>query len=972
MMKIFFLISILSLYWTNLPAGYQEISDQCDLKILTPSLEGRKTAKIRLENGLEAYFISDPRAPQSAASLSIEVGSWNDPDHYPGMAHFLEHLLFMGSKTYPEENAYEKQVNDNQGIYNAYTASNETVYTFSVNNEAFITTLDIFSHMFSDPLFSSSGVARELHAIDQEFDKNIENEGYRFWMTLKQTGNPNHPNAHFSTGNLQTLQGIPPEEVKKWYATHYSAERAHLVLYSSLSIEELKAQTLRLFSSFPQLKASLPPICKDALFSKSQKGHLIAIEPYKETRTLCLCWELSPDYVQNLSHSAHKLLNHIVQKKHPSSLYAQLKKEGLIENLGCGMDRIGKEAGLFIIAFDLTPDGVKAFQTVIERSFELLHFLETSNIPPYLFDEMQQMAKIDYAFQSRTSPYTFVENSASDLTLEPLETYPLKTVIPTPDSSKEIKRFLKSLTPETCAYVVMAPSALTDLLPDQKERWTGAQYTVREIPKKTLTKWSALPPNPDLSLPEKNPFIPEDLSLLAPCNEEKVPHAPVPVKLCESDRGVLYFWQDTQYQVPEVSWVINLYSPLIGGSPCQKVLSELACLAFDRKLAPIRSFANAASLDLNPCLCSIEPKLTLHLSGYSEKALLLLRQELALLKEPTISTEEFDMCVQEKKTEYANAEKASPLTQALDIQKALLFDVALTGSEKLSALASLTYEDFLFFIGHLFDQFYIEGVLAGNMTEKEAHEVWDTIEETLKGDPYPKKNQPKAKPFSLPASEGPFTICAKTESLGNAACLMIQEGKGSFEKAASHCVLTTVLREDFFDTLRTKQQTGYIVGVKNEFKAALRNETELYHLFYVQSSSHQPEELLARFELFLESYVKDFEKCFPEGRFELIKRSWIEFFETAPRNLQAMTCQLHEMAFDYHGDFALKEKGIAALKKLKYDDIKKDAASFFSRHNVKRVAILVEGKQPEDKCFLYQKVTVQKLKALEKREISNK
>src|SRR3990167_11537003 len=102
-------------------ASYQEIVDKNPLKVLTPTLQERKSAKIRLKNGLEVLIVSDPMANKSAASLSVEVGCWQDPVQYPGMAHFCEHMLFMGSKKYPNEECFWNGVTDSGGMANAYT-----------------------------------------------------------------------------------------------------------------------------------------------------------------------------------------------------------------------------------------------------------------------------------------------------------------------------------------------------------------------------------------------------------------------------------------------------------------------------------------------------------------------------------------------------------------------------------------------------------------------------------------------------------------------------------------------------------------------------------------------------------------------------------------------------------------------------------------------------------------------------------
>ncbi|MDN3509226.1 MAG: insulinase family protein [Candidatus Neptunochlamydia sp.] len=948
------LVCATSLIWADSPKGYKEVQDQCELKILTRSLSERKTAKIRLNNGLEAYLISDPKANQSAAALSMEVGSWNDDPQYMGIAHFLEHLLFMGSKTYPEENSYDKQVWDNGGTLNAYTAPDRTVYIFSVNNDSFLTTLDMFSHMFTDPLFNPSGIKRELHAVDQEHDKNIESDRSRLWMVFKETGNPNHPNALFSTGNAETLGEIPQKEVKRWHKNNYSSDRAHLVLYSTLPIEELKTQTARLFSSVPQSSNSITS-SKEKLFSERQEGNIIAVKPFKDLRSLSIEWELSHEYLQNLDNKAHNLLGYIFGGRHASSLYTQLKNEGLIEDISSGMMRAGKETALFSISFDLTLQGAKQFEVVIERCFQTLNSLKASSIPFYIFNEMKTMAKIDYEFQSRMTPYTFVQNHAHNLIDEPLETYPLKTTLHTTYDGEETQKFLTNLTPESAAYFLIAPPDLTGIHPDKEETWTGAEYAIRKISTETLTAWNTLPPHPNITLPEQNHFIPGNLKLVKNQGDGTIHVTPRPEKLVENDRGTLYFWEDTQYQVPEISWIFNVYTPLIDGTARQIVLFDLFSYTLDEKLAPILSYAEPASLGMS-CHAS-DMKFSLQINGYSEKAPLLLNEILNKLKDCKMTKEEFKLYCAALKSNYANVGKAMPVLQGIEIYQNLLFNNAPKHLEKIATLQNLTYEDYLSFADNFLDDCYLEALFAGNMTEKEAHQTWTIIHEKLGANPYPKKNHEKKQMLTLSASQGPYKIPAQTESLGNAAILIIQQGAMTVAKKASHSILGTALQEDFFDTLRTKQQTAYIAKAMSA-----EEEEQLYNLFLVQSTSHQPDELIARFELFLETYIKDFETVLSEGRFELIKSNVITLLETPPTNLRQMASQLHTLAFTYKGDFERREKLIAALKELSYEDFKKDTNTFLSRKNPKRIAIMLEGKQSDRKAFRYEGITAENLK----------
>lgn len=54
-----------------------------------------------LENQLKCLLVSDPTTDRSAASMTVNTGSMQDPDELPGLAHFCEHMLFMGSKKVP-------------------------------------------------------------------------------------------------------------------------------------------------------------------------------------------------------------------------------------------------------------------------------------------------------------------------------------------------------------------------------------------------------------------------------------------------------------------------------------------------------------------------------------------------------------------------------------------------------------------------------------------------------------------------------------------------------------------------------------------------------------------------------------------------------------------------------------------------------------------------------------------------------
>jgi insulysin len=169
------------------------------------------------------------------------------------------------------------------------------------------------------------------------------------------------------------------------------------------------------------------------------------------------------------------------------------------------------------------------------------------------------------------------------------------------------------------------------------------------------------------------------------------------------------------------------------------------------------------------------------------------------------------------------------------------------------------------------------------------------------------------------------------------------------EKRAAQEVLSNALKDDFFNTLRTKQQTGYIA-----YSWDVEMERQLLQFFAVQSNSHQPAELLARFELFIEDFSRHINKKIPEERFETLKVSLVKELEMPPETIPGKASELYNLAYEYDADFDWIQKRIEAVKKLTYADFIATSKTFLSRNNLKRLAVLMEGILPEQNHFRYE------------------
>lgn len=428
----------------------------------------------------------------------------------------------------------------------------------------------------------------------------------------------------------------------------------------------------------------------------------------------------------------------------------------------------------------------------------------------------------------------------------------------------------------------------------------------------------------------------------------------IPTLIQDDGFGKIFYKDDQQYQTPEIAHIFRIQTPLIDGSAKAKAFCDLYIKAASDQLFPVVSAATMAGSKVT--IQEDNLSLLISINGYSNQSSQLVDEIFNGIKKVHPTREQFQIYKHSIASNYENAAKELPILQSFELLSNIIFNNAPMSEAKLEALEKLTYEDFLEFNHQLLKKAYFEGLLYGNLTETDAKQLWTTIKGKLKSSPYPKEEHKNREILILPQGQGPYMVTQATHMQGNAAVLLIEQGPYSFEKRASQQILGKVLKDGFFDTLRTKQQTAYIARAWEK-----EEERQLLQFFAVQSSSHKPSELIARFELFIENFLKQFSTKFPYERFETVRSMAIHTLQMPPENLAFMSTRLFLLGFEYDADFQLIEKRISSLRTLTYGEMQEAANEFLSRHNTRRIAILTEGVTPKDREFDYKTVTKEDL-----------
>jgi insulysin len=624
----------LILLTTHTLTSVTEIKDEIHLPILTPDLSERKTLKLRLDNNLEAYIISDPSVDKSGAALAVQVGSFNDPVEYPGLAHFTEHMLFLGTKKYPKEAEYQSFISTHGGQANAFTANDTTGYLFSIDSRYFEEALDRFADFFKEPIFNPSGVAREMQAIDQEYAKNLQSDMIKQYSVQKDLAHPSHPFKNFSMGNSKTLSSVSREVLQKFYQDHYSANLMHLIVISPLPLEQLKSLVVQDFSGIEN-KNKTPLTLTTRATNIDQQ--IVYIEPLRDLRTLDIIWELPQSFVAMKNSRPERLICYVLGHEGEKSLLAQLKREDLAESLSCGILPLSNAQAEFYVDIHLTEKGLKQRDSVVERVFQAIAHLKAKALPPYLFQNMQDVEKLRYQYQPKEDVFTFLMKQILTISGESIETFPIQTAITQTFDPQSIKALLATLTPQNAHIELLAKPKHFPIKLDKMEKWTETKYNIEPLPKDKIASWSKVSPHFQIDLPEENTYIPRSFNLFASQTNPLPPH---PKQIYQSGKGSIYFAQDQKYQMPQIYWAFEIKTPKIMiGDPNSIVLGDLYIKMLCDALNHISYQALMA--DLHYALQRTANGISITLAGYNDKAENLFDEILRQLAPKTILESKF-------------------------------------------------------------------------------------------------------------------------------------------------------------------------------------------------------------------------------------------------------------------------------------------------------------------------------------------
>ncbi len=857
--------------------------------------DDRQYRYLVLENQLRVLLVSDPSADKAAASMDVNVGSGDDPKDRAGLAHFLEHMLFLGTEKFPQPGEYQSFISAHGGSHNAYTSGEHTNYFFDIDAQYFGVALDRFSQFFIAPLFTEKYVERERNAVHSEYKAKIKNSYRRELDVYREIVNSRHPMSKFSVGNLDTLADregdLVRDDLLEFYRDYYSADNMTLVLLGREPLDQLQTMVEDRFALI-ETRETKKLISNHDLFRSNFLPARVSIKPIKQEHRLSMVFPI-PSADQYYQEKPLSYLGSLLGHEGKGSLLSLLKELGWAEGLSAGAGLSGRNQGTFNISIQLTPEGYRNQPKVVATVFRMIQKIRASGVEQWRFEEQKSLSNMAFRFSEKAEPINVVSRLSNQM-----HRYPVKDILRggyayDKFDARLIRRYLKHLAPDNLLWVVTSPEVKTS----SKSRLYSTSYEVERLRYEvaSLAKIHL----DKLELPERNGFIPNRLQVKQPPAMEAV--ASLPQLIRKSEGVEVWFKQDNDFNVPRATINIRAYSPAVGQSVKSAAMAHLyAALVNDR----LNEFAYPAALaGLNFNVSANSRGMDVSVSGYNDRQGLLLNRMLSTLDKGRFETDRVASIQKELIRRWRNQVSLTPYQQLFRKLPVLLYSPLWDELEMAAALESVTPVDLRRFGESLWQGSRVQALLHGNLYRQEALKLATLITYKLHEPNDGELILPEAKVLKLGEGIRHFHLPVDHRDV---AAIFYQQAQGdSVDDRAHMMMVRQLLRAPFFHQLRTEKQLGYIVfGSGMELKDVAGN------VFVVQSPSASLSEVMSEIHGFLESTTASVEG------FEQQRQALLSDLLESPKNLQEQSSRYWSELLARNTEFSRRQNLIDAVRAL--------------------------------------------------------
>jgi insulysin len=851
----------------------------------------------KMKNGLAVIVIQNDKTKIASAAMDIKIGS--NYDTLSGIAHFLEHMLFMGTTKYPSVNTFFDKLALYSGEANAYTGLTNTCYYYCVNNDNFMTMLDIFAQFFISPLLDKKSINKEVNAVDSEYKKNLYDINMHLVRLNGLLAIKNHVINNFTCGNLKELLGENLDEnnelherVKQFYHDHYTANNMTLIIYSSQDINSVKESVEKMFMDVPKATNNqvLPhnKTSEGRIFQYPQIAYLV---PFAKDNTLIIQWEGRQFNDSGLTIDPFFYLGHIFGHEGENSLCELLRAKQYITSL---IFSSAPMCGREILRFDLTltESGMDHYKELVNYVYNYIKFVKKNIHSEHiknLFREPIILKQKHYLYDKKNTDATStilnivsISEQYPKIDLKNINDFYMKNSNHTSDQIiLSCLKGLKLLKPKKSIVIISSQRFATKT--DKVDVYYKFNYKITD--KRIKYKKN----NIQFVYPPINNY----LSIDSVIYENQMHGLSGEPELLENKNILCYWKPDYSFNEPNVNIQIRIAMPRISDNKKLYIQFELLLI----------SIMQSVNSELYLCytagyIVSITPKqhtgITLYLYGNVNKIEAVCEKIVEIINNKKINNDILEMMKNKMKNLYANKKQSPPYVKIYDDFNKEVFNSYCSYddySDFIDNIDSHTYTNTYIF-DELFEDCNVCMLIYGNVIKQTSINILnifsklafikDNKQNISKNTKNTKTNtitNTVTNTISAGITHRNIQVVNKHEK--NTAVLYsvfvseyVPFVTPGWEKL--HCfllLLCKILNNQYFYKLRTQEQFGYVVSVKSQSFSGFANSSYNTNFisFLVQSPKKTFSEIIKRTDEFILDFNTYLNELTLDGLAEYIK-----------------------------------------------------------------------------------------------------
>lgn len=769
-------------------------------EILKPDSDERMYRPLELENGLTVLLISDPEAEAAGAAMTVAVGSDQDPDAIPGLAHLLEHMVFAGSERYPDRGGFHHYVSRQGGMFNGYTASDHTSFHFQVRPGGLDEALDRFADFLIAPSLAPEDLDQEIQIIQHEFEGASGDQNWEEMSVFRQLVNAEHPFAGFAMGNRASFELVEREvlleELNRFFEDYYLAGDMKLVVLGSEPVNELEDRVTALFESLPagETRHDQPP----ALFEDDDLPLDVRLGGKGEMERLVVSFPVDPAY---LTHEVlpYRYISELIASRQGNRLRSELRDRGWISELAVSTRLQARDYASFEIFLPLTSEGRKHRDEVLGAVFSYLETIREEGVTSREYSEQQRSAREQFHNAEREFTMRYLSRLAAVL-----QQYPPEEVLSGPAlmerfDAERIQAALDHMRPENA--VVMDYQPQTEFAED--DIYSDATFELSSVTESRFARWQS--PETEfafrLEAPD-NPWIVEEHEVVA-----RNATSPAPRRLDGGDLGDIsgfdvWFKQDAHFESPRGAVYLALEHPVAFSDLEGTVSAGIYALMLQEALETLAEQGSEAGLDMG--VQRTDHGLGVSFYGFTGRQAEFIEQVL----ERTRSLEITPAMMRNAKAAYRlegdQYRNMQPLQQLI---VSLMLDanpVDASPEEKIGIAETLTREDLEDFHRRFWRQPQVTALIYGNYSSSDAEQVASRLQPALGGDFSTLQTEPQ------PIVELDDGLAERSLDLNDTDATVVYARRPTdVEETGPLLLLTQMLNERLFHSVRDQQAMGY-------------------------------------------------------------------------------------------------------------------------------------------------------------------